>query len=139
MKRILSVLLAAIMLCSMFVACGKKDAETVAVTVKVTINSGSSNILKDYEIKVEGENPTALDAILSALDADEITYETSLVQSRVFIEKIDEFDTEDDAYFWELFINDGKKSVSLSTVLNEGDKLVLNRVENNTNTQAVTK
>ena len=140
MKRILSVLLAAIMLCTMFVACGKKTAETTEVTVKVTINSGKGNILKDYEVTIEGAEPTALDAILYALDTDEITYETSKLQDRVFFEKIDEYDVEDDAYLWELIINDDKKNpASLNTAINNGDKLVLTRTALELETDVVTK
>lgn len=132
MKKIISVLLAAVLLCTVFAACAKKG-DSVSAKVTITIEAEDTKILENVEVEIEGEdgaNPLAINAIIMALDDYEIEYKTVEFAGSDKIEQIDEYDTEDNKYIWELYLNgdDEPADGRLATVeVEDGDKLLLKR------------
>ncbi len=133
MKKIVSVLLVAVVLCTMFVSCKNGDDTTISATVKVTIEADDYKILENAEIKVKGVDgaaPLAIYAIEDVLKDNEIEYEIVEFAGSDKIEKIDIYDTEDNAYIWELYLNGADEPASgrLATVeIKDGDTLLLKR------------
>lgn len=133
MKKIISVLLAAVLLCTMFVACNNSSKQTITAKVTVTIEADDTKILDKAEIEIDGIDgaaPLAFDAILAALDDNEIEYKTVEFAGSDKLEKIGDYDTEDNAYIWELYLNGDDDPVSgrLTTVeIMDGDTLLLKR------------
>lgn len=132
MKKIVSVLLVAVLLCTAFAACAKKG-DSVAAKVTITIEADDTTILENAEVEIKGEdgaNPLAIDAIIMALTDYEIEYKTVEFAGSDKIEQIDEYDTEDNKYIWELYLNgdDEPADGRLATVeIEDGDKLLLKR------------
>lgn len=133
MKKFISLTLAAIMLCTMFAACSKKDSTTLTAKVTITIEAEDTKILDKAEVTidgVDGEAPLAIDAIIAALDDNEIEYTTVEFAGSDKLEKIGDYDTENNAYIWELYLNgnDDPASGRLASVeIEDGDVLLLKR------------
>ncbi len=129
MKKVLSLVLVLACVCIMFASCGGK-AEDKAVNVNLTIEAKGEKILDNVTVTYEsedGSDPIALDVILYALDEYEIEYKTTKLGSWDKLEQIDQYDTEDDTYIWELFLNgeeDAAGRLAAVTVA-DGDKMVL--------------
>lgn len=133
MKKIISLLVVAVLLCTAFVACNNNGSDSSVATVKVTIEAEGAKILENIEVSVkgvDGEAPLAFDAILAALDDNDIEYETVEFAGTEKLEKIGDYDTQDNAYIWELYLNgdDEPASGRLATVeIADGDKLLVKR------------
>lgn len=133
MKKFISVLVVAVLLCTAFVACNKSEGETTSAKVTVTIEADGTKILDNVSVTVEGvdgEAPVALDAVLMAMDENEVTYETGELAGSPKLEKIADYDTENNKYIWELYINDKEADARISAAeIEEGDKIVIVRNE----------
>jgi len=135
MKKILSAVLAALMLCTMFAACAK-NGDSSSAKVTVTVEADGVKIIENVEVTVKGVDgaaPVAWDAILDALDSEDVKYTMKeLGIAGTFFDEIGGYGTEDGKYAWKLFINDAKDEApgKLNAItLAEGDKLVLSRTE----------
>jgi len=136
MKKFLAIVLAAVMLCTVFVSCkGKETAET-KVKVTVSIFTDDDDICENAEVTVtstDGKGPYAYDAIIAALDDNEIPYKTELFAGYdrfVEISGNGLTGANGEEYLWELTIN-GKEAKGRINVaeIKDGDKLVLSRNE----------
>lgn len=150
MKKVISLLVVAVLLCTAFVACAKDGDDSSAATVKVTIEAEGTKILENIEVTVEGidgEAPLAFDAILAALDDNDVEYETVEFAGTEKLEKIGDYDTQNNSYIWELYLNgdDEPASGRLATVeIADGDKLLVKRnayesIKTEENTTVATK
>lgn len=133
MKKILSVLLAAVLLCTAFAACAKNGGDSETAKVTITIEADDTKILDNVEVEIEGidgEAPLAIDAIIMALDDYEIEHKEVEFAGTDKLEKIGDYDTENNKYIWELYLNgdDEPASGRLATVeIEDGDKLLVKR------------
>ena len=133
MKKIISVLLVAVLLCTAFVACNKESADTITAKVTVTIEADDTKIIDKVEVTIDGidgEAPLAIDAIIEALNDQEIPYDTVEFAGTDKLEKIGDYDTENNKYIWELYLNDDDEPAAgrLATVtIEDGDKLLVKR------------
>jgi len=133
MKKIISVLLVAVLLCTAFVACNKESADAISAKVTVTVVADDTKIIENIEVTIDGidgEAPLALDAIIEALKDQEINYNTVEFAGSDKLEKIGDYDTENNKYIWELYLNDEDEPAAgrLATVtIEDGDKLLVKR------------
>ena len=133
MKKIISVLLACVLLCTAFVACKKNNEEILTAKVTVTVEADNTKIIDKIEVTidgVDGEAPLAIDAIIAALDDQEIEYNLTKLGNTDKLEKIGDYDTEDNAYIWELYLNGEEEPAPgrLATVeIEDGDTLLVKR------------
>ena len=133
MKKIISVLLVAVLLCTAFVACKKSNEEVISAKVTVTIVAEDTKIIENIEVTIDGidgEAPLAIDAIIAALDDQEIDYELTKLGNTDKLEKIGDYDTENNKYIWELYLNGEEEPAAgrLATVeIEEGDTLLVQR------------
>ena len=133
MKKIISVLLVAVLLCTAFVACKKDSADTVTAKVTVTIEADDTKIIDKVEVTIDGidgADPLAIDAIIAALDDQVINYTTVEFAGSDKLEKIGDYDTEDNKYIWELYLNDDDEPAAgrlANVTIQDGDKLLVKR------------
>ncbi|MBE6707750.1 MAG: hypothetical protein E7578_00735 [Ruminococcaceae bacterium] len=133
MKRILSVLVAAILLCTALVGCGGKSNDSTTAKVKVTVEADDVKIIENVEVEIEGIDgnaPLAIDAIIAALDDNDIKYELKKLGNYDMFDVIDEYGTENNDYIWELYIDDAEEPAEgrFATIeVADGNTLLLKR------------
>ena len=107
LNRIISVVLAGIILAFALVSCGGEPMQEVTVTLKIVGTDESEPVL-DTQVTVKSANPTVLDAFITACDENEIPYVLS--DGNDSVKDIQEFTNHTDengiAYYWMYYIND---------------------------------
>ena len=107
LTRILSMVLAGIVLAFALVSCGGEPAKEVTVTLKI-VGSDESDPVLDTQVTVKAANPTVLDAFITACDENEIPYVLS--DDSASVKDIQDFTNHTDengiAYYWMYYIND---------------------------------
>ena len=131
MKKVITLVLAAMMICSLFVACkGNEPDDSSACTVKLTIMNGDTTLYGPESITMEDaeENiPTVLDVVLQYVnDSDgKIACETAsrTLAGKTSTEIISIDSAKKDAnVFWQVLINN--KTASINADVNDGDEIV---------------
>jgi hypothetical protein len=144
MKKILTLALALIMVCSLFVACkDKKNDNVESYTVKLTIKNGENTLYGPSTLTVEDDGvsyPTVLDVILQYIEDSEgeITYETSTrtLAGKTSVEFVSiDSAKKDDSVFWQVLIND--KTASINADIEDGDEIVFFLDKNADTTETV--
>ncbi len=109
MKKFISIFMTAVLLCTALVSCGggsQKDSTSAEVTV--TVEADGTKIIENVKVTVsgiEGAAPLAIDAIIAALEDNDITYDIGEFAGYDRIEKIDEYGIDGGDYIWELYLN----------------------------------
>lgn len=147
MKKIITLVLAAIMVCTLFVACKGNSGDNVeSYTVKLTIKNGETVIHGPESITIEAEDnyyPTVLDVVMQYVNDSEgeITAETA---SRTLAGKTSteliaiDSAKKTDSVFWQVLINN--KTQGINTEIWDGDDIVvfLDKNADVTDTEPVT-
>ena len=131
MKKIITLTLAVIMVCSLFVACkGKESDESSSCTVKLTIMNGETTLYGPESVTMEDadENiPTVLDVVLQYVnDSDgkiecETASRTLAGKTSTEIISIDSA-KKDASVFWQVLINN--KTSSINADVEDGDEII---------------
>ncbi len=127
MKRILVLVLAAAMLCTMFVACKGENKEKESITVKLTIKDGDNVLYGPSDVTVEADS-TVLDVVSQFINESEetIDYETQQRQlagkESTIIKSINNAVANGDV-FWQVLVN--KKTAGFDAVVEAGAEIVV--------------
>lgn len=107
LTRIISVVLAGIILAFALVSCGGEPVQEVTVTLKI-VGSDEGDPVLDTQVTVKAANPTVLDAFIAACDENEIPYVLS--DDSASVKDIQDFTNHTDengiAHYWMYYIND---------------------------------
>lgn len=109
MRKFICAFLAAVMACTLLVACKKDTVDEQTINVKLTIKNGTEKMYGPASIAAkttDGKAPTVLDVILNYLEENEIPYEKSTLANYEIITSIDGVKETSDS-FWQLLV-DGK-------------------------------
>ena len=128
MKRIIILVIAAAMLCTLFVACkGKNEEEKESITVKLTIQNGDEILYGPENVVIESP-ATVIDVVSQFINESEetIDYETQQRQlagkTSVKIKSIDDA-VEGDDEFWQVKVD--KKTASFDAQVEDGAEIVV--------------
>lgn len=122
MKKIICAFLAAVMACTLLVACKKDEVEETTLNVKLTIRNENEKMYGPETLAVktvDGKAPTVLDVILNYLDENEIPYEKSTLANYEIITSIDGVKESGDS-FWQVLV-DGKEPKARYAALEVAD------------------
>ena len=131
MKKIVTLILALVMVCSLFAACkGKETDESSSCTVKLTIKNGENTLYGPENVTMEDSDeniPTVLDVVLQFVnDSDgKIACETAsrTLAGKTSTEIVSIDSAKKDAnVFWQVLINNKTASINADVV--DGDEIV---------------
>lgn len=127
--KIISVLLAALVLCGCLVSCGGNANKQVNCTISVVV--GGEYIVDHVSCPVKGESPVVLDALTMALDFLKIDYELGSTNlKRVIVDDVEYAEGRDASgenhWFWEYTVNGTvpEHGSAAANAIAEGDDIV---------------
>ena len=117
--RILSLILAAVMLLFVFVGCGAKIPE---ITVTVTVLDYDKNVVAESNVTFSDANPTALLALQYLCEAEELecVFDENGIVTK--IGDIEDYEKDNLLYYWSCNYN-GKPARAAQTVVETGSKV----------------
>ena len=128
MKRVITLILALIMVCGIFVSCkGSGQDENVSYTVKLTIMNRNATLYGPESVTVEDteDDVTVLDVVMQYLTDSKVEYETATrtLSGKTSSEIISIDDAKkSDGVFWQVLINN--KTASINANIEDGDDIV---------------
>lgn len=131
LTRILSMVLAGIVLAFALVSCGGEPAKEVTVTLKI-VGSDEGDPVLDTQVTVKAANPNVLDAFITACDENEIPYVLS--DDNASVKDIQDFTNHTDengiAHYWMYYINDVEPTSGKANAntINDGDVILYSYV-----------
>ena len=131
LTRILSMVLAGIVLAFALVSCGGEPAKEVNVTLKI-VGSDEGDPVLDTQVTVKAANPSVLDAFITACDENEIPYVLS--DDNASVKDIQDFTNHTDengiAHYWMYYINDVEPTSGKANAntINDGDVILYSYV-----------